>query len=156
MADIPGIPILLSLALGFGVLFLYMGLTAEPQARAAATGQGAIARLRHRGMEEFLVRAGLWGVSPRDFALFSLGAGVASGLVAQLFLGWPFVSALAFVVGLTAPVAYFVRRHDRRRAAVQEALADAVAQLRDAIRSGLAVQEAFAWLAQTGPEALRP
>src|SRR5688572_23109070 len=124
-----------------------MGLTAEPRVRAAATEQGAIARLRHRGMEEFLVRAGLWGVSPRDFALFSLGAGVASGLVAQLFLGWPFVSALAFAVGLTAPVAYFVHRHDRRRAAVQDALADAVAQLRDAIRSGLAVQEAFAGLA---------
>jgi len=165
---VTALPFLISLAFGFGVFFLYMGLSAEPNSRAVvergdgpagpagSEGQGAIARLRHRSMEEFLVRAGLWGVSPRDFALFSLGSGAASALGAQLFLGWPFVSALAFLAGLAAPVAYFVRRHDQRRAAVQEALADAVAQLRDAIRSGLAVQEAFAGLAHNGPEALRP
>jgi hypothetical protein len=44
-----------------------------------------------------------------------------------------------------------VYRHDRRRAALQAALADAIAQLRDAIRSGLSVQEAFVALARSGP-----
>jgi tight adherence protein B len=156
-ADSAPIPFFLSLAFGLGVLFLYMGLSADPASQPAGDGgRGRLARLRDRGVDEFLVRAGLWGVSPREFALFSAGAGAACALLAQLFFGWALVSGLAFALGLAAPAAYYVRRHDRRRAVVQEALADAVAQLRDGIRSGLAVQEAFVALAETGPEALRP
>jgi tight adherence protein B len=49
-----------------------------------------------------------------------------------------------------------VHRHDRRRRAVQGALADAIAELRDAIRTGLSVPEALAGLARHGPEDLRP
>jgi tight adherence protein B len=154
------IPLLLSLAFGFGILFLYMGLTARPGERDAARETTLARALRRAGgrreVEEFLVRAGLRGVSPRDFALFSICSGVACGACAQLFLGWGLVSALAFLLGMALPVAYYVRRHDRRRADLQAALADAVAQLRDAMRSGLAMQDAFAGLARTGPEALRP
>ena len=53
------------------------------------------------------------------------------------------------------PYVYYVRRHDRRRAAVQDALVEAIEQLRDAIRTGLSVQEALAGLARSGPSALR-
>ena len=79
----------------------------------------------------------------------------ATTLVAQLFLGWSAVSALAGAAGMLAPYVYYMRRHDRRRLAIQEALIEAIEQLRDGIRSGLSVQEALAGLARTGPEALR-
>jgi tight adherence protein B len=65
------------------------------------------------------------------------------------------VSALCGALGLLAPYIYYVRRHDRRRARVQEGLVDAIEQLRDAIRTGLSVHEALAGLARTGPEALQ-
>jgi tight adherence protein B len=65
------------------------------------------------------------------------------------------VTALVGALGLVGPFAYYVRRHDRRRAAVQEALADAIGQIRDAIRAGLSVQEALLGLAQNGPPPLR-
>jgi tight adherence protein B len=66
------------------------------------------------------------------------------------------VSLLAAGLGATAPFAYYVHRHDTRRAIVQRALADATGQLRDAIRTGLSVQEALVGIARSGPEALRP
>jgi len=101
------------------------------------------------------VRAGLRGVTPREFVLFSLLAAAVAVLVTQLFLGWGVLSALAGCVGLLAPYAYYIRRHDVRRGQVQEALVEAIEQLRDAIRTGLSVQEALAGLARTGPEVLR-
>lgn len=110
---------------------------------------------RLRALREFLVRAGLREVTPRDFFLFSLGSGLALAVLAQLFLGWGMLSGLAGAAGLLAPYAYYIRRHDRRRSAVQEALIESIEQLRDGIRSGLSVQDALAGLARTGPEALR-
>jgi tight adherence protein B len=49
-----------------------------------------------------------------------------------------------------------VRRHDRRRAAIQDALVEAIEQVRDAIRTGLSVPDAMAGLARSGPRILRP
>ena len=118
--------------------------------RERPLGAPRLARLR-----DFLIRAGLREVTPRDFFVFSLGAGTVCGVLAQLFLGWSLLSGLAGVAGLLAPYAYYVRRHDRRRAAVQAALVEAIEQLRDGIRSGLSVQEALGGLGRTGPEALR-
>jgi tight adherence protein B len=66
------------------------------------------------------------------------------------------VSILAAGFGVVAPFLYYTHRHDRRRAALQGSLADAIAALRDAIRTGLSVQEALVVLARSGPEALRP
>ncbi|HEX9440412.1 MAG TPA: type II secretion system F family protein, partial [Roseiflexaceae bacterium] len=68
---------------------------------------------------------------------------------------WGMVSAVAAGLGLLAPYAYYIRRHDRRRAQVQTSLLEAIEQLRDGIRTGLSVQEALAGLARSGPEALR-
>lgn len=142
------IPLLLSVVFGSGVFYLYEALT---KPRPAMVGPR---RLRH--VEEFLARAELRDVTPRDFLLFSLGAGVFLGGLAQVVLGWDVVSLLAGALGLVAPLAYYVHRHDRRRAAVQVALVEAIAQLRDAIRTGLSVQEALVGLARSGPETLRP
>jgi tight adherence protein B len=143
------LPLVLSVVFGIGVYLLYDSLTRPRQEKKT------VARDRWRGAREFLIRAGLFDVTPRDFVLFSVGAGVLTGGVAQFFLGWPLVSLLAAALGAAAPFVYYTQRHDRRRAAVQTALAEAIAQLRDGIRSGLSVQEALVGLARNGPEPLR-
>ena len=144
------VPVLLSIAFGAGVFLLYEFLTSPrpaPAEGAGGDGRGGCARP--------------WPgpactASPRATSRSSPSAsGAVAGVVAQLLLGWGLVSLLAAGLGLAAPVVYYARRHDRRRAAVQAALAEAIAQLRDGIRSGLSVQEALAALARSGPEALR-
>jgi tight adherence protein B len=141
------IPLVLSLLLAGGVYLTFDGLV-RPRPRAFGSW-------RLRAVDEFLTRAGLVEVKPRDFVLFSLGTGVVSCLFAQLFLGWGLVSALVGLAGTLAPYAYYLRRHDRRRAAIQDGLVEAIEHLRDAIRTGLSVPEALAGLARTGPESLR-
>jgi tight adherence protein B len=142
------IPLVLSVAFGVAVYLLYDGLTKPRRAGFAAR--------RWRTVEEFLIRAGLPEATLRDFILFSLGAGVLAGAFAQLFLGWSVMSLLATGLGLVAPFAFYVQRHDRRRAELQAALAEAIGQMRDAIRTGLSVQETLGALARSGPEPLRP
>jgi tight adherence protein B len=139
----------LSVFFGAGVFLIYDSLTRRADERPAGR-RGWNARAR-----EFLVRAGLYDVGPRDFLLFSLGAGLLAGIVAQYLLGWLLVSVVAAGLGMVAPFLYYVERHNRRRAAIQSALADAISQLRDGIRSGLSVQEALVGLARNGPQALR-
>src|SRR6266508_1868367 len=92
------IPLLLSIALAGGVYLSFEGF-ARPRERLVS-------------VREFLVRAGLRGVTPREFVLFSLLAAAVAVLVTQLFLGWGVLSALAGCVGLLAPYAYYIRRHD--------------------------------------------
>jgi tight adherence protein B len=141
------IPLLLSLTFAGGVYLTFNGLV---RPRAAWLGS-----LRLQTARDFLNRAGLHEVTARDFCLFSVASGALAALVAQLFLGWGVVSGLVGALGLLGPYAYYVRRHDRRRAAIQDALVEAIEQLRDAIRTGLSVHEALAGLARSGPEALR-
>jgi tight adherence protein B len=142
------IPLLLSLALAGGVYLTFDGLV-RPRERLFGP-------LRvQQTAREFLIRAGLHDVTARDFCLFSLASGGVAALVAQLFLGWGALSGLIGALGLLAPYAYYVRRHDRRRSAIQDALVEAIEQLRDAIRTGLSVQDALGGLARSGPEALR-
>ena len=141
-------PLLLSVAFGAAIYLLYEGLT-NPRPPSAEPG-------RMRGVEEFLIRAGLREVSPRDFVTFSLATGVVAGVLTYILLGWGVVSVIAAGLAAAAPTAYYVQRHDRRRAVFQTALVEAIGQLRDGIRTGLSVQEALVGLARSGPEALRP
>jgi tight adherence protein B len=143
------LPLVLSVLFGAGVFLIYDALT-RTRVAGPRTERGWSARTR-----EFLVRAGLHDVTPRDFVLFSLGAGLLAGIVAQYFLGWLLFTVIAAAAGMAAPFVYYLERHDRRRAAVQNALAEAISQLRDGIRSGLSVQEALIGLARNGPHALR-
>ena len=142
------IPLVLSVAFGAAIYLLYEGLT--------NTRPPVTAPRRWRTVEEFLIRAGLPEVTPREFVLFSLGAGVVTGVFAQLFLGWGVTSLVATGLGLIAPLVYYLQRHDRRRPVVQAALVEAIGQLRDAIRAGLSVPETLSGLARSGPEVLRP
>ncbi len=142
-----GLLILLFMA---GVGLLYHGLVAAPADRHA----GWLARSR-RAATEFLVRAGLREVTPRDFGLVSAGLGLAAGVTAQLAFGWPVLSLVAAAVGLVTPALYYVQRHERRRAQLQLAVVQSIEQLRDSIHTGLSVEAAMGVLARTGPEALR-
>lgn len=142
------VPLVLSVLFGLGIALIYDGLTRPP-----SMGQ-SVERLDR--VREFLVQAGLRDVVPREFLLFSLGAGLALAVATEIILAWPLVSVLAFGLGLGAPFAYYVNRRDRRRARIQEALVEAITRLRDMIRTGLSVPEALAALAHHGPEALRP
>jgi tight adherence protein B len=141
------IPLVLSVVLAGGVYLTFEGLV-RPR-------EHVFGGFRLHGVREFLARAGLHDVTPRDFILFSSASGVLVALIAQLFLGWGLISVLAGIAGLFAPLAYYIRRHDRRRAAIQDALVEAIEQLRDAIRSGLSIPDALAGLGRNGPEALR-
>ncbi len=140
--------LLLSVAFGAAIYLLYEGIT-NPR---PASSEGR----RLRGVEEFLIRAGLREVSPRDFVTFSLATGVVVGVLTHLLLGWGVVSVIAAGLAVAAPTAYYVQRHDRRHASFQVALVEAIGQLRDGIRTGLSVQDALVGLARTGPETLRP
>ena len=140
-------PLLLAIGFGIGVYLIYDGLT-RPAVTAPSSGA--------RWPADWLTQAGLRAVTPRDFVLFSLGSALACGIVAETLLGWPLVSAIAAALGLPLPAFYYGQRRERRRVALEGALVDATAQLRDAIRAGLAVEEALASLALHGPEILRP
>ena len=79
------IPLVLSVLFGLGVGLLYDGLTRPP-----TLPDGMTPRLRR--IRDFLIQAGLYDVSPRDFLLFSLGSGLALAIVVEVFLTWPLVS----------------------------------------------------------------
>jgi tight adherence protein B len=141
-------PLLLSVAFGAGIYLMYDGLTNPRPA--------SLRPHRLRRVEDFLTQAGLHDVRPRDFVIFSLVTGAVGGVLAQLVLGWVVVSLLVTALGLIGPLLYYVHRRNRRRTTMQDGLVDAIGQLRDAIRTGLSVQNALVGLAHSGPEALRP
>jgi tight adherence protein B len=141
------IPYVLSVTLGLSVYLVYDGFT-NPRPAEPADRLGRV--------REFLVRAGLPEVQPAGFVAFSLLCGLLLALFAQTFLGWPAVTVLVGLAGLGGPLLYYLRRHNRRRSALQMGLIEAMSQLRDSIRIGVGVQESMVALAETGPEVLRP
>jgi tight adherence protein B len=142
------IPLALSIVFGAGVYLVYEGLTVPRHRNAEGWWR--------RPVEGALARAGLPGASPQEILLASSCAAIAAAGATQLALGWTVVSLLAGALGAVAPIVYLVRRHDRRRAEVQTAMVEAIGQLRDAIRTGLSVPDAFVGLARGGPVAMRP
>lgn len=155
VAKVQFIPLILSLLFGLGVYLVYEGLTSP---RPFEPGSLLARRLRgfHLRLQDFLAGAGLADVTPRQFVLASVIAGLAVAGVTELVLGWPFVALVAFGVGLVLPFGYYAARRDCRRAEVQRELADAIDQLRLAVQAGRSVPEALAGLAHHGPEHLRP
>ena len=94
-------------------------------------------------------------MTPRDFVLFSLGAGALAGAATQLIMGWPLVSLVAAGLGAGLPFLWYANREDSRRARVQAELADAMGLLRDSIRAGGDVAQGLIALATYGPALLR-
>ena len=144
-------PLVLSLARGVGVLVIDLSAT-----RRAVEPRPAVGTRLLTPVDDLLRQAGVEGVRPRTFLLLSLAAGASVSGFAQTLLGWPVVSAAAFVVGAALPAWYLRNRREARQAELQAALADAVDALRAAVRAGLSVEEGLATLARHGPDPLRP
>ncbi|MBN9492563.1 type II secretion system F family protein [bacterium] len=144
-------PLILSVTFAAGVLLIFMSSTERwtaPRAESRAT-------LTER-LDDYLRRNGVIGIAPREFVVLCVVSGVAATVFVQFALGWPAVSGAAFAVGLLLPGWYFHNRHERRREAIQLALADAVDALRASVRTGMSVEEAVTSLARNGPDILRP
>lgn len=143
--------LILVLCFAAGVLLIFLSLSERPGSPRSASHVGLADRVL-----AFLQRNGAGDVSPRAFLVASTGSGLALGVIAQFALDWPAVSLTAFVAGLVLPGWYLQQRHERRRLAVQAALADAVDALRTSVRTGMSVEDAVGALAHHGPEVLQP
>ena len=144
------IPILLVGLFALGVWFTHEAWTSPVSEEVSSPPR------RLRRVQEFLHRAGLHDVTPRDFVLFSLGAGVLVGGASQLIMSWPLVSVVAAGLGAGLPFLWYASRADGRRARVQAELADAMSLLRDSIRAGGDVAQGLVALATYGPALLKP
>ncbi len=134
-----------SLLLGIGLLLIFLSLTSKRPERArsadvpAADG-GWVATLPDAGGQ-----------------LASAAAvGVVTAVVTQAFLGWPALSLAAGIVGALVPSWVARQRDEHRREAVEDAVVEAVAVLRDGSRVGIGIEDGLRSLARTGPLALRP
>ena len=144
------IPLLL-----IGLFALSVWLTHEAWT-SPVNEEPALPRRHSRRVQEFLHRAGLHDVTPRDFVLFSLGAGALAGLACQLITGWPLVSVVVAGLGAGLPFLWYASREEGRRARVQAELADAMGLLRNSIRAGGDVAQGLVALATYGPALLKP
>lgn len=142
-------PALLSTVFAAGLLLVFLSLTGGGRATVRATSPSSdrVGRL--------LRRSGAGEVGARELATASAVAGLLVAVVTQVFLGWPVLTLAAGVVGALLPSWYFRQRSLRRRAEVEEAVAEAVDALRDATRVGIAIEEALRVLARTGPVPMR-
>lgn len=143
--------LVLSLALAAGILLIYLSITSGRREPEDASRRESLTER----IEEFIRRAGL-GISASDFILLSAATGAVVAVTAQLMLGWPVVTAVAFLIGLALPSWYVRQREEARRSTLQSALAEAVDSLRAAVRAGMSIEEGLASLSRSGPVALRP
>jgi tight adherence protein B len=103
-----------------------------------------------------LALAGLGRVPPGIFIALSVLVGVLSGALVQALLGVSVLSLCAALVGCLAPALMVGWRSRARRASNRALWPDVVDHLVGAVRSGLALPDAVASLAHSGPEELRP
>jgi tight adherence protein B len=140
-----------ALLVGLGLFLLADGLTAGRR----PVRRGGTRRALHGRLQRFLDRAGLRRVRPWEFLLASAAAAALGALVAGATLRWPvLVACAALAAGLT-PTLLVAHAADQRLAAQQDALPDALDQLRDMLNGGLSLQLGLRSLEQEGPEVLR-
>lgn len=134
-----------SLMLGIGLLLIFLALTSK--------------RTEHARQADVPAESGSWVAALPDAGgrLASAAAvGVVAAVVTQVFLGWPALSLAAGIVGAFVPSWVARQREERRREAVEDAVVEAVAVLRDGSRVGIGIEDGLRSLARTGPLALRP
>lgn len=120
--------LLAGVAVGFGILLIFDSLTRAPGATLKLPGLAAL---------------------PQVGGAF-LGAAVAYALT-----GWPVVILGGALVGACLPGVLTQQRSLAKRIALTDALAEAAAGLRDAVRGGLGLSDGLAGLAVWGPPVLR-
>lgn len=122
-------------------------------------GQAKKTREQSRFIGSFqaaLALAGLGRVPPAVFVTLSALAGILSGALSQALLRVGALSLCVAVLGSLTPLLIVRWRARARRASNRSLWPDVVDHLIGAVRSGLALPDAVASLAHTGPEALRP
>lgn len=134
-----------SLLLGMGLLLIFLALTSRRTERARRADAPPAGR-------------GWAGALPDASGRLAsaVAVGVVAAVVTQAFLGWPAVSLAAGIVGALVPSWVARQRDERRREAVEDAVVEAVAVLRDGSRVGIGLEDGLRALARTGPLALRP
>ncbi|MGH8913069.1 MAG: type II secretion system F family protein, partial [Acidimicrobiia bacterium] len=98
----------------------------------------------------WLETAGL-DVTPLQFWLTSIGAGIASYLVVLAVTSLPVVSLMPAVVVATLPRAFFARKRAQSLDEVQRAWPDGLRDLLSTVRSGASLPTAIETLAAFGP-----
>jgi tight adherence protein B len=94
-------------------------------------------------------------VTPRQFWVASVGAGLATYLLVFAVTSLPLVSLMPSIVVASLPRAYFARQRALRLHAVQAAWPDGIRDVIAAIRSGASLPAAVESLATFGPPPLR-
>jgi tight adherence protein B len=94
-------------------------------------------------------------VTPTQFWLTSVGAGLVTYLLVFGVTSLAFVALMPAVVVATLPKAYFVRKRAQRLDAVQRAWPDGLRDLVSSVRSGASLPTAIESLATFGPAPLR-
>ena len=142
------------LGAGLGaVLGIGLALLVAPRRRSA---RGTPARARRPDpVARRLAEAGLAGVPRSGFAVASAVTGLAAGALVLAITGVVPLAAGAGIAAAAAPWMLLGARVRRRRAAVAVVWPDVADQLVSAIRAGLALPDAVASLAETGPPPTR-
>jgi len=141
---------LLGGVLAAGVLLIVSA--ARRSGRAAGRG---VARPGGDRLRLWLLRAGVPGLTPAGFVVFTGLAAVVAAALAEGLLAVPGFALAGGCAGAAAPWALVNWRVKARRSATRSAWPDVVDHLVAAVRSGVALPEAVAALAQLGPEATR-
>lgn len=116
---------------------------------------GAGARKRGRTRSRPWVKDYGLDVTPTQFWVSSVGAGVATYFVVFALTSLPIVSLMPSVVVATLPKAYFSRKRAQRLDEVQRAWPDGLRDLLATVRSGASLPTAIEGLATFGPHPLR-
>ncbi|HEU4512057.1 MAG TPA: type II secretion system F family protein [Nocardioidaceae bacterium] len=139
--------VVLGLALGVGLLLVYLSLVAPRSPRRER---------RASRLQQLLARAGAGGTSPAGIVVLCVVAAVVAGLLVQVVSGtWPVASAFALLAGYL-PIAVLNGRARRRQRELADVWPEAVDNLASAVRAGMSLPEALAQLSLRGPEPLRP
>lgn len=137
--------------LGAGVLLVASPRLWPTDAVKVRAPDGIRSRLRTR-----MTLAGVGSLPPTAFVILSIVAGLAAAGLMQAVTG---VAALAVAVGVlmfAAPTLGVAWRARSRQAEVRAVWPDVVDHLVSAVRAGVALPDAVAALATTGPAAARP
>ncbi|MEP6623994.1 MAG: type II secretion system F family protein, partial [Acidimicrobiia bacterium] len=135
------------LLLALGVFLLYDGLTrtrVDKRRVSFADRSGS-----------WLAAAGLADVSPSQFVLASIAAGLTAMVLAIVVVGSAGVALVAAFGGLVVPATYFRSRRRALRAARRREWPDAIELLAGAVRAGDTLPAAIGVVAERGPSSLR-
>ncbi|PJJ62375.1 type II secretion system F family protein [Compostimonas suwonensis] len=114
-----------------------------------------VRRARPSALREALSLAGLPRMPIALFLALSAAVGLVAAALAQVALAVLAVTVAAFAIGVFVPTLAVNARANKRRQLGRSHWPDAVDHLVSAVRSGIALPEAVAALARTGPEATR-